>query len=67
MDFSQAGLNMILLLTLGIAILVVDLFLFLTRRKTISETVWSVNQFTLALAFIAGVIVGHLFTVPGLP
>lgn len=67
MDFSQAGLNMILLLTLGIAVLVVDLVLFLTKRKTISETVWSVNQFTLALAFIVGVIVGHLFTVPGLP
>jgi heme/copper-type cytochrome/quinol oxidase subunit 4 len=67
MDFSQAGLNMIIILTLGIIVLLADLVLFLKKRKTISETVWAINQYTLALAFLAGVIVGHLFTVPGLP
>lgn len=33
-------------------------------RKTFSDTIWAVNQRTLAVAFAAGLICGHLFTAP---
>lgn len=61
---QETGINFIIFLAFGILLLGYDLRQFVTKRKTLSETIWRVNQFTLALAFIFGLIVGHLFTVP---
>lgn len=61
---QELGHNFILLMVAGLSILLLDLRLFVLKRRTFSETIWTINQRSLALAFIAGVIVGHLFTVP---
>lgn len=61
---KDAVLNFIILIASGMLLLFYDLSLFLRNKKTFSETIWAINRFTLALAFIAGVIAGHLFTVP---
>lgn len=66
MHFNTAANNFILLITAGITLLIVDLVLFVRKRKTFSESIWTINQKTVALAFIAGLICGHCFTVPGL-
>lgn len=65
MTFSDAATNLILLLTAAFALLGIDLVFYLRGKTTFSESVWTVNKFTLALAFGAGVICGHLFSVPG--
>jgi len=59
--------NFIILITAALVLLLVDLWLWMQARTTFSDTIWAVNRRTLALAFIAGLICGHLFTVPGLP
>ena len=41
-----------------------DFWLWMQNRRTISQIVWGVNQWTLALAFAFGVLAGHFFTVP---
>lgn len=65
MNMMQSGTNFILLITAAIALLLYDLKLFLRGKTTFSETVWTINQRTIWLAYIAGLICGHLFTVPG--
>ena len=65
MRFDQAATNFIILTVAAMCLLFYDLFLWLRRRPTFSETIWGVNQWTLALAFAIGMICGHLFTVPG--
>lgn len=60
-------INFIAFITLTIGLLLVDLWLWMQGRKTFSDTIWGVNQWTLAVAFAAGLACGHLFTVPGLP
>lgn len=65
MTFSDAAMNFIVLMTAAFALLGVDLVFFLRGKTTFSESVWAVNKITLALAFGAGVICGHLFSVPG--
>ena len=57
--------NFIALITLAIGLLLVDLWLWAQKEKTLSDTIWGVNQWTLAIAFAAGLVCGHLFTVPG--
>lgn len=59
--------NFITLITAALVLLLVDLWLWMQGRKTFSDTIWAVNQWTLAVAFAAGLICGHFFTVPGLP
>lgn len=61
---GQEAVNFIILMIFGFGLLFIDLGLWLKGRKTFSETIWFVNQKTLALAFIFGVICGHLFSVP---
>lgn len=41
-----------------------DYLLWRSRRATISQRLWGVNQWTLAAAFMAGLLCGHFFTVP---
>lgn len=65
MDMTQSGTNFILLITAAIVLLLYDLKLFLKGKTTLSETVWGVNQWSIWLAYIAGLVCGHLFTVPG--
>lgn len=62
---GHEALNFIALMVASFGLLFFDLWLWLSGRKTLSETVWTVNQFTLAVAFALGVIAGHLLTVPG--
>jgi uncharacterized membrane protein YoaK (UPF0700 family) len=56
--------NFTALIVGSLGLLSVDGWLFFSGRKTISERIWRINQFSLALAFIAGVLAGHFFTVP---
>lgn len=65
MNFDSSALHFVILMTAAALLLFADLFLWLRGKQTFSQTVWKINQFTLALAFTAGVIAGHLFSVPG--
>lgn len=65
MTLGQDAINFAVLMVASIALLLFDLWLWQTKRRTFSETIWGVNQVTLAAAFAVGVIVGHLLTVPG--
>lgn len=56
--------DFIFLFLSSLAIGLADLFLWKSDRKTISERIWAINQWTLALAFLGGLLAGHLFTVP---
>lgn len=58
------ALNFTVLFSFGMAVGLFDGLLFMTKRKTISERVWGINQKTLAFAFIFGLLAGHFFTVP---
>ena len=53
-----------ILLTAAFVLLFIDIYLILSGEPTFSETIWSINQKTLALAFGVGVVCGHLFSVP---
>lgn len=61
---GQDAVNFIILMVFCFGLLFLDLGLWLRGRKTFSETIWGVNQATLAVAFALGVLVGHLLTVP---
>lgn len=65
MSFDDSATNFVILMVAAISLLVADFAFWLKGRKTFSETIWGVNQITLALAFAIGVICGHCFTVPG--
>lgn len=65
MNFDDAAGNFIVLITAALTLLYVDLHLYIRGRKTFSESIWGVNQWTLALAFAIGLLAGHLCTVPG--
>lgn len=67
MTFSRAAKNFVILITIAIAILLVDLFKWQSGQMTWSEAIWEVNQKTLAVAFGVGMVCGHCFTVPMLP
>jgi hypothetical protein len=62
---GQDAVNFSILMGAAITLLLYDLFLWRTKRRTFSESVWGVNQVTLAVAFALGVVIGHLLTVPG--
>jgi hypothetical protein len=63
-DFYRKSVNFILLMTISIVLLFIDLFFWSQGLPTFSETIWGVNQFTIALSFGVGIVCGHLFTVP---
>ena len=63
-EFNKKAINFLVLITVAIVLLFVDLALWINGRPTWSETIWGVNQVTIALAFGVGVVVGHCFTVP---
>jgi|688.fasta_scaffold1452437_2 hypothetical protein len=56
--------NFIYLLITSLAVGAGDAYLWKSKKKTISERIWTINQWTLALAFLGGLLAGHLFTVP---
>jgi len=56
--------DFIILFVTSLAVGLADLFLWKSDKKTISERIWAINQWTLALAFLGGLLAGHLFTVP---
>ena len=62
---GQEAINFIILITAALFVLFADLFMWARGSQTFSQTIWKINQKTLILAFIAGLLVGHLFTVPG--
>lgn len=62
---GQDAVNFSILMGVAITLLLYDLFLWRTKRRTFSESIWGVNQVTLAVAFALGLICGHLLTVPG--
>ena len=62
---GQDAVNFSILIGVAITLLLYDLVLWRTKRRTFSESVWGVNQVTLAVAFALGVVIGHLLTVPG--
>lgn len=63
-QFARKSLNFIILITAAITLLFIDLYLFLGGKTTFSESIWEVNQVTLALSFGIGLVCGHCFTVP---
>lgn len=65
MMLGQDAVNFSILMGVAITLLLYDLFLWRTKRRTFSESIWGVNQVTLAVAFALGLICGHLLTVPG--
>lgn len=67
MSFDQGAINFVILITAAFVLLFLDLAFWLKGKKTFSEAIWGVNQWTLALAFGVGMICGHCFTVPYLP
>lgn len=62
---TGAGRNFIILVALAMALLAIDYAMWRNGGITWSETIWIVNQHTLAVAFGVGMVCGHLFTVPG--
>lgn len=65
MSFDDSATNFVILMVAAISLLVADFAFWLKGRKTFSETLWSINQKSLALAFIIGLVAGHVLTVPG--
>lgn len=64
MTFSKAARNFTILVAIAMILLVADLAMWLSGGITWSESIWEVNQHTLAVAFGVGMVCGHLFTVP---
>lgn len=64
MKFKTAAINFTVLITIAIVLLLVDLIKWQSGQMTWSESIWGVNQCTLAFAFGVGMTCGHLFTVP---
>lgn len=64
MNFKSAAQKFILLIVPAIVLLVVDLVFFMNGQMTWSESIWGVNEKTIAVAFGIGMICGHCFTVP---
>ena len=67
MTFSRAAWNFVILITVAFVLLIVDLVKWQSGQQTWSETIWEVNQKTLAFAFGTGMVCGHCFTVPMFP
>lgn len=65
MSFSKAARNFTILIAIAFALLIADLIKWQTGGMTWSESIWTINQRTLAVAFGVGMVCGHLFTVPG--
>lgn len=63
-NFDAKARNFVILIVAAFVLLFLDLFLWLNKMETFSETIWGVNQVTVSLAFGVGVVCGHLFTVP---
>lgn len=66
MTFNTAAKNFVVLITAAIVLLIADLIKWQSGGVTWSESIWAVNQKTLALAFGVGMVCGHCFTVPRL-
>lgn len=64
MTFSKAARNFTALIAIAFALLIIDLIKWQTGGMTWSESIWAVNQKTLALSFGVGMVCGHCFTVP---
>jgi hypothetical protein len=64
MSFSTAARNFVFLMVVAFVLLIIDLYKWQTGGQTWSESIWVVNQKTLAVSFGVGVVCGHCFTVP---
>jgi hypothetical protein len=64
MTFSTAARNFVFLMVVAFVLLIIDLYKWQTGNQTWSESIWAVNQKTLAVSFGVGVVCGHCFTVP---
>jgi hypothetical protein len=64
MTFSAAAKNFVFLVTVAIALLIVDLIKWQSGGTTWSEAIWEVNQHSLSFALGVGIVLGHCFTVP---
>jgi hypothetical protein len=63
-QFNLKARNFTILITAAIILLLFDLHFWTSGQPTFSESIWEVNQHTLALAFGVGMVCGHCFTVP---
>jgi hypothetical protein len=50
--------------TLALLLGLFDFYLWISRKPTISQRIWNINQWTLALAYLFGFLSGHFFTIP---
>jgi hypothetical protein len=64
LEFYRKAINFVILMTAAFVLLFIDIGLIVSGRPTFSETIWSLNERTLALAFGVGMVCGHCFTVP---
>lgn len=64
MKWGNSARNFIIALSFASTFLGIDLYFYLSGSETFSQTFWHINQFSLFLALGAGVIIGHIFTVP---
>lgn len=63
-NFDAKARNFVILMVAAFVLLLFELFLWVNKMETFSETICGVNQFTVSLAFGVAVVCGHLFTVP---
>lgn len=64
MKWGNSARNFIIMLGFASTFLGIDLYFYLSGSETFSETLWDINQLSLFLSLGAGIIIGHLFTVP---
>jgi hypothetical protein len=63
-NWGNSAKSFIILMTAFLSLLGFDLYLYTSGQPTFSESIWDVNQFSLAVALICGTLIGHFFTVP---
>ena len=64
MKWGNAARNFAIAMTVILGILGIDVYFIANGQETFSETIWFINERSLAFAVFFGVLVGHFFTVP---
>lgn len=64
MNWGNTARNFIILMVGTFGLLGLDLYFYVNGQETFSETIWILNEKTLAVALFFGILAGHLVTVP---
>lgn len=64
MKWGNTARNFAILMGVGFSILGLDAYFIANGQETFSETVWFINEKSLGIALLFGVLIGHFFTVP---